>query len=169
VDAALRPVITGSGLPLVLAAAEPIRSIYRAANSYPDLLIEAIETNPDRASDDELAVEARGVLAREHTARVAGYSELVERRRSQSRVASDLAELGRAAVRGAVDTLFVADGHSVAGHVDADTGALTLDTDGDAIDDLCRLVLRTAGTVVVVNADAVPDDGPVVAVLRFAG
>ena len=169
VDAALRPVVTGSGLPLVLAAAEPVRSIYRAANSYPDLLAEAIETNPDRSSDDELAAEARGVLTREHQAQVAGYAELVERRRSQSRVASDLAELAQAAVRGAVDTLFVADGHSVAGSVDADTGALTLDTDGDAIDDLCRLVLRTAGSVVVVSADAVPDGVPVVAVLRFAG
>jgi hypothetical protein len=169
VDAALRPVITGSGLPLILAAPEPVRSIYRAANSYPDLLAEAIETNPDRSSDHELAAEARGVLTREHQAQVAGYAELVERRRSQSRVASDLAQLARAAVRGAVDTLFVADGHSVAGSVDADTGALTLDTDGDAIDDLCRVVLRNAGNVVVVDADAVPDGGPVVAVLRFAG
>jgi hypothetical protein len=169
VDAALRPVVTGSGLPLVLAAAEPIRSIYRAANSYSDLLSEAIETNPDRASDDELAAAAREVLSREHASRAAGYADLVGRRRSQSRVATDLAELGRAAVRGAIDTLFVADGHTVAGTLDADTGELTLDTGGDAIDDLCRLVLGAAGTVVVVNADAVPDGGPVVAVLRFAG
>jgi hypothetical protein len=169
VDAALRPVVTGSGLPLVLAAAEPIRSIYRAANSYPGLITEAIETNPDRSGDDDLAAAAREVLARDHTAQVAAYGELVERRRSQSRVASDLAELARAAVRGAVDTLLVADGHSVAGSIDAGTGALTLDTQGDAIDDLCRLVLQTAGTVVVVEADSVPDGGPVVAVLRFAG
>jgi hypothetical protein len=169
VDAALRPVITGSGLPLVLAAAEPIRSIYRAANSYPGLLDEAIETNPDRSGDDDLAAAAREVLARELTAQVAAYGELIERRRSQSRVAGDLSELAQAAVRGAVDTLLVASGHSVAGSIDADSGALTLDTDGDAVDDLCRLVLRTAGSVVVVDAGAVPGGGPLVGVLRFAG
>jgi hypothetical protein len=63
----------------------------------------------------------------------------------------------------------VASGHSVAGSIDADSGALTLDTDGDAVDDLCRLVLRTAGSVVVVDAGAVPGGGPLVGVLRFAG
>ena len=168
VNAALRPVLAGSGLPLVLAAAEPVRSIYRAANSYPGLVAEAIETNPDRSADEDLAAAARDVLARDHEARIAAYADLVERRRSQSRVASDLAELGQAAVRGAVDTLLVADGHSVAGSIDADTGALTLDTDGNAIDDLCRLVLRAAGTVVVVETEAIPEGGPVVAVLRYA-
>ena len=168
-DAALRPVITGSGPPLVLAAAEPIRSIYRAANSYPGLLAEAVETNPDRSSDEELAAAARVVRRREHVAQVARCAELVERRRSQSRVARDLAQLARAATQGAVDTLLVADGYRVAGSIDPGTGALTLDTDGDAVDDLCRLVLRTAGAVLVVEPDAVPEGGPVVAMLRFAG
>jgi len=37
VDKALRPVVTGSGLPLVLAAAEPLASTYRSVNSYPHL------------------------------------------------------------------------------------------------------------------------------------
>jgi hypothetical protein len=168
VDAALRPVIAGSELPLVLAATEPIRSIYRGANSYPHLLEEALETNPDRSSDQELAIAAREILDRDLGARLDTYAELVERRRSQSRVASDLADVARFAARGAVDTLLVANGHHVAGSVDADTGALTLSSDGDAIDDLCRLVLLTAGTVLVVEPDAVPDGGPLVAVLRFA-
>src|SRR5699024_5112788 len=47
VDHALRPVLRGSGLPLVLAAAEPTASIFRAANSYPELLDQGIEGNPE--------------------------------------------------------------------------------------------------------------------------
>jgi hypothetical protein len=33
VDKALRPLLTGSGIPLVLAAAEPVASIYRYAKT----------------------------------------------------------------------------------------------------------------------------------------
>ena len=168
VDAALRPVIAGSELPLVLAATEPIRSIYRAANSYPYLLTEALETNPDASSDQDLATGAREILAREHQVRVAEYATLLDRRRSQSRVASDLSEIARYAVRGAIDTLLVASGHTVAGSIDPHDGNLTLDTDGDAIDDLCRLVLSSAGTVLVLEPGDLPGTGSVVAILRFA-
>jgi hypothetical protein len=37
VDKALRPVVTGSRIPLVLAAAEPLASTYRSVNSYSHL------------------------------------------------------------------------------------------------------------------------------------
>jgi len=128
----------------------------------------------DVPTRDELALFAesvapREVLRREHVTHVARDAEMVERRRSQSRVASDVAELAKAAAHSAVDALLIADGYRVAGSIDSGTGVLTLDTDGDAVDDLCRLVLRSAGGVVVLEPDALPEGGPVVAVLRFAG
>src|SRR5262249_59904165 len=38
IDQALRPLLSGLDLPLILAAAEPIDSIYRSVSSYPHLL-----------------------------------------------------------------------------------------------------------------------------------
>ena len=62
VDQALRGVLTGLELPLILAAAEPLDSIYRSSNSYPHLVARGIPGNPERASDEALAAEARTVL-----------------------------------------------------------------------------------------------------------
>src|SRR5262245_46436178 len=51
VDTGLQPILQREGLPLVLAAAEPLLSIYRRANSYHNLLPDAIEGHPDRLGD----------------------------------------------------------------------------------------------------------------------
>jgi hypothetical protein len=53
VDKALRPLLAGLGVPLILAAAEPLDSIYRSASS--------ITGNPETRSDAELAAAARTV------------------------------------------------------------------------------------------------------------
>src|SRR5262245_60885926 len=45
VDQALRPLLNGLDLPLILAAAEPIDAIYRSVNSYPHLLPESLPGN----------------------------------------------------------------------------------------------------------------------------
>ena len=43
IDKALRPLLTGSGIPLVLAAAEPLASVYRSVNTYTGLAEATIE------------------------------------------------------------------------------------------------------------------------------
>jgi hypothetical protein len=62
VDRGVRPVLVGLGLPLILACAEPLDSIYRSVNSYPDLAEAGIPGNPETASASELAGAARGIL-----------------------------------------------------------------------------------------------------------
>jgi hypothetical protein len=62
VDKALRPVVTGSGLPLVLASAEPLASTYRSVNSYPQLAAATIEGNPEAMTEAQLGERARAVL-----------------------------------------------------------------------------------------------------------
>jgi hypothetical protein len=37
IDAALRPVLAARNTPLILAATEPLASIYRLANTYPGM------------------------------------------------------------------------------------------------------------------------------------
>ncbi|WP_258196504.1 baeRF11 domain-containing protein [Nocardia farcinica] len=48
IDRALRDVLAGRGVPLILAATEPIDSLYRSVNSYPELLDESMPGNPEQ-------------------------------------------------------------------------------------------------------------------------
>src|SRR5581483_1593357 len=58
----LRPLVNGLEVPLILAATEPIDSIYRSVNTYPHLLAQGISGNPETTSDAELAASSRTIL-----------------------------------------------------------------------------------------------------------
>jgi release factor family 11 len=62
IDQALRPFPGGIGVPLILAAAEPLDSIFRSVNSYPQLASTTITGNPERTPDAELAASAREIV-----------------------------------------------------------------------------------------------------------
>ena len=62
VNGALRSVLAGRELPLILAAAPPLDAIFRAVNSYPHLADGGIAGNPEALSDLELAAAARPIL-----------------------------------------------------------------------------------------------------------
>ena len=54
VEQAIHSVFAGLNTPLVVAAEEPLASMYRSLNSYPGLADEMIEGNPDQKTDAEL-------------------------------------------------------------------------------------------------------------------
>lgn len=169
VDAALRPVLSGSDTPMILAAVEPVRSIFRSVNSYPHLPAEGIETNPDRSTDQELAVAARDVLQAVFTRSVQERLETFETRNSQGRAATDVAQVARAATAGAVDTLIIDRDHVLTGSVE-DDGAVSFDETGPTaiVDEIARRVVLAGGRVVSIGADDVPGDQPLAAILRYA-
>ena len=47
IDAALRDVLAGRDLPLIVAGAPPLEAIFRSVCSYPHLADEGIEGNPE--------------------------------------------------------------------------------------------------------------------------
>ena len=171
VDNALRGVIGGLELPLILAATEPLESIYRSLNSYPHLVDSAIRGNPERASDDELAAAARTVLDEVYARELSAVQQLFEQRFSQDRASTDVATVARAATYGAVDTAVVDIDQKVPGHVDEDSGAVALAPDDDAssygvVDEIARRVLLSGGRVLAVRGPDVPGGGPLAAILR---
>jgi hypothetical protein len=172
VDRAIRPVVAGLGVPLILACAEPLASIYRSVNSYPGLADEGIPGNPETTSDGELADAARSILDGLYAAELARVRELFETRASQGRAATDLTDVARAATFGAVDTLMADIDRTVPGFVDSDSGAVTLDDGGDAtnygvVDELARRVLLSGGRVLAIREDDIPGDTATAAILRF--
>lgn len=172
VEEALRPVLSGLDLPLILASTQPLDAIFRAVCTYPNLADAGIHGSPDETSDAELAEASRDVLDEIYAKEVAELKDLYEQRVSQGRATDDLAGIARAATFGAVDTAFVDIDETIPGFVDEETGALTFDEADDAVnygivDEIARRVLLTRGRALAVRRDDIPGGGAVAAILRF--
>ncbi len=173
VDAALRPVLAGRNEPLIVAAADPMLSIWRSVNSYPGLAPRAIETSPARMPEAELAQASRDVLDGLHAERLEEFADLYARRASEGRATADIAQAARAATMGAVDTLVVDIDTVVPGWVDDATGAVEFaEADGPGtygvVDEIAGRVLAMGGTVLGVRRDDIPGGSELAAVLRYA-
>jgi Bacterial archaeo-eukaryotic release factor family 11 len=171
VDSALRGVLTGLDLPLILAAAAPMDAIFRSVNSYPHLTERGIGGNPEERSDAELAAAARAVLDDLYAQEATALRERFEAHAAQGRASTDVATVARAATYGAVDTLLVDIDQKVPGFVDAQTGAVTFAEDDAAsygvVDEIARRVLLSSGRVLAVRAPEVPGGGALAAILRY--
>jgi hypothetical protein len=173
IDEALRPLLNGLDLPLILAAAEPIASIYRSVNSYPHLVADSLPGNPEAASDGELAESARRLLDDLYAAELRSTHETYALRASQRRASSDVADVARASTYGLVDTVLVDIDEVVPGSIDEESGAVTFDDTDDAInygvvDEIARRVWLNGGRVLAVRRDDIPGNGSVAAILRYA-
>jgi hypothetical protein len=172
IEQALRPILAGADVPLILAGTEPMDSIYRSVNSYPALASESISGNPEGVTDHELAERARAVLDGLYRHELASVHELWERRRGQERALTDIAELARAATFGAVDTVLVDIDDAVPGAVDDETGAVAFGHEGAAtygvVDEIARRVWLNGGRVLAVRRDDIPGGRPAAAILRYA-
>jgi hypothetical protein len=172
VDHALRGVLSGSELPLILAAAEPLESIYRSVNRYPHLAERGIQGSPEGASDAELATEARALLDELYAQELAELRDRFQLRFEQGRASTDVATVAHAATYGAVDTVLVDIDQKVPGVVAEETGAVTFTKDDAAsygvVDEIIRRVLLSGGRVLAVRAPDVPGGGAIAAILRYA-
>lgn len=173
IDAALRPLLAGRDIPLVLAAVDEFSAIYRSVNSYEHLAAETIKGNPDRLSTGELAELARGIVQRLHAARIGALAEQYRTREKQGRAGADLAQVARAAANGAVDTLLVDIDSVVDGTLDETTGAITVAKGAsadtyDVVDEIAGLVLRFGGRAIGLRqADLPVATSPVAAIYRY--
>jgi hypothetical protein len=173
VDQALRPLLGGLGVPLVLAAVEPLDGIFRSVCTYPQLAATNIAGNPEGLSDGELAERAREVLDELNAAALQSVRELYVRREQDARATGDLAAIARAATFGAVDTVLVDIDETVPGTVDEQTGAVELSTGDDAatygvVDEIARRTWDLGGTVLAVRRDDIPGGRSAAAILRYA-
>src|SRR5262249_56454974 len=96
-DQALGTLPSGLDVPLILAAVEPLESIYRSVNTYPHLLATTISGNPDSSSDAELAESARRVLDDLYATELRTIQETYAHRLAQRRASADIADVAPAA------------------------------------------------------------------------
>jgi hypothetical protein len=124
VDQALRPALGGSGLPLVLAAAEPLASLYRSVNTYQQLADVTIEGSPEGLSEADLAERVRPILDGIYRREIAAWRTLFRERENSGRATTDIAQTARAATIGAVETMLVDIDQVIPGRID-DRGAVS--------------------------------------------
>ena len=99
VDQVLQSVLAERSAPLILAADEPLSSIYRSVNTYPGLIDETIAGNPNLMSDAQLEDVALPILdrlyERELKSTLARFDELKPRRATTDRLICGSCRHGR--------------------------------------------------------------------------
>src|SRR3979411_2820781 len=171
VEQAIYKVLAEQSAPLVLAAAEPLASMFRSVNTYPRLADEMIAGNPDLLTDAELEDAAIPILdrlySRELKAVIALYDELKPRRAT-----TDVSYAAHAATAGAVDQLLVDLDAVIPGLVSDLDGTVTYAASDDAetysvVDEVARRALSTGARVLGARKEELPERAPLTAILRY--
>jgi hypothetical protein len=171
VEQAVHGALAGLNTPLVLAAEEPMSSMFRSLNTYPRLADEMIEGNPDQVTDAELEDAAIPILdrlySRELKAVIALYDELKPRRAT-----TDVSYAAHAATAGAIEQLLVDLDAVIPGLVSDLDGSVTYSASDDAetysvVDEVARRALSTGAKVMGARREELPDRAPLAAILRY--
>ncbi|MGA7268329.1 MAG: hypothetical protein WBX21_11255 [Aestuariivirga sp.] len=171
VDQALRHVLTGRDRPLIIAATDPLASMFRQANTYPHLAPGEIKGNSERMTPAELAAGARKVLDDLYAAQVAEMKALYAKREAEGRATADVAQAARAATFGAIDTLLFDMDASEAGTISEEDGSVTFGQPGPGtygiIDEIAGRALATGAKVMAVRKPDLPAGEALSAILRY--
>jgi hypothetical protein len=171
VDRAVKDALRGHTAPLILAAVEPLASMFHAVCDYPELAEEALEGNPDRFTDAELEDRTIPILdrltAREVRDLIARYEELKPRRAT-----TDVSYAAHAATAGAIEQLLVDFDAVVPGLVSDIDGSVTYAVSDDAevysvVDEVARRALCTGARVLAASREQLPEHAPLTAILRY--
>lgn len=171
VDQALRHVLTGQTRPLIIAATNPLASMFRQASTYPHLAPGEIKGNSERLTPAELASAAREVLDAVYRAEVEEVTALYQRRAAEGRAIADIAQAARAATLGAIDTLVLDMDADETGTIDEQSGAVSFGQPGPhtygLVDEIAGRALATGARVMAVRKTDLPAGEALAAVLRY--
>ena len=173
IDQALRGLLTGSDVPLVLAASEPLASIYRSVNTYAHLAKARIDGSPVYLTDAQLADRARAFLDGLNRDEIAQWRATFVARENEGRATTDIAQAARAATYGAVETMLVDIDEVIPGTVDEASGTVTFSKSANAgdygvVDEIAGRVIRSGGRILGVRKADIPGGTSLAAILRYA-
>ncbi|MDA8123576.1 MAG: hypothetical protein M0009_00080 [Deltaproteobacteria bacterium] len=168
----LQEVLRQDHVPLILAGVEYLLPLYREVNVYPHLLTEGIPGSPELLSTEELQkrawklVQPRFAKAQQEV--LAQYRQLA----GTGRTARDLREIVPAASGGRIEKLIVAEGGQAWGRYVADPEAVEMHAkpqagSEDLLDLAAVLTAVNGGLVYAVAQEALPENGPAVALFRY--
>ena len=172
-DEKLRAELWDRGDPVVLAGTRDRRAGFSEVSRYGYVLDEGIECDLGQVLVSDLLGPAREIVAtHQRHAEAEAVAQYLSATRAAGVTTDELDVVCRAAAHGRVRALLHERGAHVWGRVDTVTGACRVAAarrpaagDGDVIDDLCQLVLRSGGDVVEVAPERMPTASPVAAVV----
>lgn len=171
-DTGIQGVLAGEEAPLVLAAVDYLLPLYREANTYPHLVEEGIEGNPENLSAEELRERAWAIVQprflEEREAAVQRFRQFAD----TDGASDQLSEIVPAAHHGRVETLFVALNLQQWGRFDPATNEVRIQQDaepgGQDLMDLAAVqTLLHGGNVYAVEQDQMPTDASLTALFRY--
>jgi hypothetical protein len=174
VDNGLRGFLQPEQAPLVLAGVSYLHSLFREVSSYPHIVETGISGNPERMSLDELHTEAwpivRPYFQQIRQAAKQRYRQLTGQ--GSHLVSDDLDTILPAALKGQVESLFVAVGAQQWGEFDPVNAQVVQHQDyrpgdEDLLDRAAILTLLNNGAVFAVRKDQVPSHNLVATILRY--
>ena len=172
VDEALCELLRDQQTPLVLAGVDYLLPIYKEASSYPYLVEEGIEGNPEELSAEDLHKRAWDLVYPHFQRAQEEAAALYRQWAGTERASNDLDKVVSAAHYGRVETLFVAldiqqwgsfdpETHRVMVHRKAESG------DEDLLDFAAIHTLVNGGAVYAVERKGMPDGPLLAAVFRY--
>jgi hypothetical protein len=175
VDAGLNDLLEEKEIPMLLAGVQYLQPVYHEANTYPGLLEEGLEGNPEELSEKELHNAAwKLVKPIFDEAQKRDLERFEQFHGQQNDLASgDLKTVLKAAHFGQVETLFVPVGVEKWGRYDPQQNQVILDTNPkpeneDLLDYAAMQTILNSGQVYAVQPEKVPGDGELAAILRYA-
>lgn len=174
IDKGLHEYLKNERAPLVLAGVDYLFPIYKEVNTYPFIVDEGIEGNPDRLSPEQLHEKAWKIvqprLERAIDKAVCKYKGFEGT--GSGLASSDIHEILDAAFQGRIEYLLVAVGAHLWGSYDPNAGEIRFDEkpendNEDLLDYAAVHTIWNRGTVYVVERERVPGDRPFAAMFRF--
>jgi hypothetical protein len=169
-DRALRQVLDGDQLPLVLAGVRHLQALYRAVNTHPRLLDQGIDGNPEQKNREELHRHAWALVEREMRRGASTAIERYHALRGTGRTVGTLEDVLRAAIEGQVETLLVDESACTWGSRSDGRSVLRLGSPpmvGERLESAVVTTLGRDGAVFVVPDLEMPEPSPAAAILRY--
>lgn len=175
VDKGLSNLLSGITIPMVLAGVDYLLPIYHQANTYPNLLDDGLEGNPEESDGKELHKSAWELVEPRFSEEQEKALEQFKQLHGQENelASDDLKTVVKAANFGRVDTLIVPSGVQRWGYYDAQKNKVVLETEAkpeneDLLDFAAAHTLFNSGKVFTVQPENLPGDGDLAAIMRYA-
>ncbi|MBF2063457.1 MAG: hypothetical protein IGS39_03345 [Calothrix sp. C42_A2020_038] len=174
IEKAVRPVVSGSNMPLILATTQEFQAMYQSFNSYDMLATKGVNGSVEGLPEEEIRQAIPPIVKELRQERIQQWIDLYHQRQNESRTSTDLATIAKLVTRGQVSHLLV-DADAVQYGTLTDIGEMTTSDirsaeTYDLIDEIVVRVIQNGGEVLGVRKgeDAPEELMPIAAILRWA-
>lgn len=154
IDRALTKFFAGSKATLVLAADEPVLSIYKGANSHPGLIDQHIKGSPSAKKDEELAEQAAPLLERLRAQELERLATRFSDLKPHDHASDSIEDVKKAIDEGRVGVLLTA-------------RPITNGQDMPHVDDAIIGTLKHGGMVYELPPEMMPTEQSIAAIYRY--